>query len=197
MRNSDIDFVRWLVVGTALQEKRVAPFQHVAHHHRRRDLLGERLSLLGKFGPFFQQTAAFGVAVVLGFGTRREKSNAPGKRFVERRQLARLFGRGQADDRLRIADVLFVVTGFWNLIEESEELVVFPLRNRIEFVVVTPRTSKRQCHENSRCRVDAVCDVLHAILLIDDAALGSYVVVAIKTARDQLIERRLGQQVAG
>ena len=84
-----------------------------------------------------------------------------------------------------------------HVVEQRVKLVKLPLRNRVVFVVVTPRAAKRQPEENRGRRLDAIHHGLDTILLIDDASLALDRMVAIEAGRHALGDRRVRQQVAG
>ena len=106
-----------------------------------------------------------------------------------------LLGGGSFDRRLGVADSARLSL-FIELIEEGEELVVLALRERVELVIVTAGTTQRQAHQDRRRRVNAIGDVLDAVLLGDDASFRIDDVVAVEAGRDSLVERRVRQQVS-
>ena len=107
-------------------------------------------------------------------------------------------GVGSANVRRRAerCDVLHQA-GFGDAVEEREELVVLALRDRIVLVIVAAGAADREAEPDGRGRLDAIDDILDAILLVDDAGFVGHHVIAIEAGRDLLIERRIGQQVAG
>ena len=64
-------------------------------------------------------------------------------------------------------------------------------------MVVTARAARRQAQEYSRVGFHAVHDVLHRVLLRNDAVLGIGAMVAIESGRHFLLERRVGKHIAG
>ena len=103
---------------------------------------------------------------------------------------------GGLEVRLGRAPLVVIDTFVGDAVEEREELIVLPLREGIEFVVVTAGALQRQPHQNGRRRVDAIGHVFDAILLVDDAPFGRQHVVAVEAGGDSLFESRVFQQVA-
>ncbi len=179
---ADLD-VAWLIVLPPAQHERLPRRTQFAHHHRRRRRLAKRcqrlpcrLELLLRLRLFFQLGNLGAVPLHL-FPLRR--AGHLNERLV--RQL------------VRVADV----RRLRHVVEQRVKLVKLPLRNRVVFVVVTPRAAKRQPEENRRRRLDAIHHGLDAVLLIDDASLALDRMVAVETSRHALGDRRVRQQVAG
>ena len=86
---------------------------------------------------------------------------------------------------------------FVDRIEVRRELIVFALRERIEFVIVAAAAVEGQPHPDGAGRLDAVLHVIDARLLGDAAAFAIDHVVAMKAGGDELRRRRIRQQVAG
>ncbi len=82
---------------------------------------------------------------------------------------------------------------FVNAVEISRQLIKLFLRQRIVFVVVAPRATKRQPHKHGRGRIHAIYDVFDSVLFGHDAAFGVDAMVAIEGRGDALIERRVRQ----
>ena len=179
---ADLD-VAWLIVLPPAQHERLPRRTQLAHHHRRRRRLAKRcqrlpcrLELLLRLRLFFQLGNLGAVPLHL-FPLRR--AGHLNERLV--RQL------------VRVADV----RRLRHVVEQRVKLVKLPLRNRVVFVVVTPRAAKRQPEENRRRRLDAIHHGLDAVLLIDDASLALDRMVAVEAGRHALGDRRVRQQVAG
>ena len=83
------------------------------------------------------------------------------------------------------------------LIEEGKKLIVFLLRNRVELVRVTLAALHRQPQPDVGRGLDAVDDILDAILLGDRPALVGRAVIAIEPGGNLLGDGRAGQQIAG
>ena len=113
--------------------------------------------------------------------------------FLERCPLARVRRRHL---RLRVA-LAAVEPDLVDRVEEGRELVVLALADRIELVVVALGAARGQPHPHRGRRVRAVEDVLDPVLLRDRAALEVDHVVPVETGRQQLLRRRIRQQVAG
>ena len=71
------------------------------------------------------------------------------------------------------------------------------LRDGIVLVIVAVRAFERESEPGHAERAHAVGNVLDAIFLVDDAALGVDDVIAPEAGGDALLERRVRQQVAG
>ena len=83
-----------------------------------------------------------------------------------------------------------------DVIEKREQSVVVFLRDRVELVVVAAGALERQSEPSHAERSDSVCNVLDAILLFDDPALGINHMIPIESSCDALLERRSRQQIA-
>jgi hypothetical protein len=79
--------------------------------------------------------------------------------------------------------------------ENGANPVVVFLRNRIEFMVVAPRATRRHAHEHRGRGIDAVHDVFDLVLLGNDAALGIHAVVAVESGGNLLVEGGVWQPV--
>ncbi len=119
--------------------------------------------------------------------------------FQARIQLAQalfLLVRRRRNHRRRVA-VFEHPAALRNVVEISENLIELALRNRVEFVIVAARAAHRQPQPHGRRRIDAVHHILHQILFRNDAALAVGAMVAIEPGGDDLVLRRMRQQVAG
>ena len=101
--------------------------------------------------------------------------------------------RGQEGDGVGHATVLADV---WHLVEEGEEAVVIALRDGVELVIVAACALQRKSERGHAQRAYSVHDILDAVFLVDDAALGVDDVVAAEARGDFLLQRRLRQQIA-
>ena len=131
-------------------------------------------------------------------GNFRERGLVLGVEFGEARFL---FGGRHLDERIGIAAAAIAHAldraALGDVIEEGEELIKFPLRNGIVFVVVAAAAIEREREPREAGGLDAVDDVLDAPFLGDEAALAVDAVVAMKACGDGLRARGRGQQVAG
>ena len=84
-----------------------------------------------------------------------------------------------------------------HVVEIREELIELLLRERIELVVVASRARDRQAHEHRGGRVHAIDDVFDRVLFGNDAAFRVAAVITIEPGGDLLVQRSVGQQVAG
>ena len=89
-----------------------------------------------------------------------------------------------------------VVVGVLGLIEVGEELVVLTLRDRVVLVAVTLRTAHRQPHPDLERRIHAVLHSGDAKLFVVGSALVVDHRVAMEGSRENLLGRRVGEQVA-
>jgi hypothetical protein len=87
--------------------------------------------------------------------------------------------------------------GFVDVVEEGEELIEFLLADGVVFVVVAAGAAEGEAHPGGASGVDAVDDVFDAPFLVDDAAFAVDAVVAMEAGGDDLIEARVGEEVAG
>ena len=87
----------------------------------------------------------------------------------------------RVDLRPRIDTAIAVVPLVAQLIEEGEKLVIFLLRNWIEFVVVTLGTCHRQAHENLTGGLDPVDSIVGQILFRDRSPFMGDHVVTVET----------------
>ena len=71
------------------------------------------------------------------------------------------------------------------------------MRERIELVIVADGAAGRQAQPDLRRRLGAVARVEHQVLFGDRAAFVGRDVAAIEAGGDLLVERAVGQQVAG
>ena len=101
--------------------------------------------------------------------------------------------RGQKGDGVGHATVLADV---WHLVEEGEEAIVIALRDGVELVIVAACALQRKSERGHTQRAHSVHDILDAVFLVDDAALGVDDVVAAEARGDFLLQRRLRQQIA-
>ena len=86
---------------------------------------------------------------------------------------------------------------FVRVVEEGKELVILPLAERVELVVVALTTADREAEPDAAGGVHAVNNRIDAELLQVDAALLVDHRVAMETGRGQLVRSRVRQQVAG
>jgi hypothetical protein len=123
-------------------------------------------------------------AVELGL-ERRLFRGLLGSRQIELRLRDPVIAAGSAEDR-----VLPVV-------EEREQTIVIPLRERVVLVVVALRAGDRGAEPHGTGRVDAIDERLPTRLLDVDAALLVQEGVAVEARRDALFARGVRQHVAG
>jgi hypothetical protein len=83
------------------------------------------------------------------------------------------------------------------LVEEGEQPIVIALRDGIVLVVVALGAFERRAEPHGSDRVDAVEDLVDAMLLLVGAGLDVDRRAAVEAGREALVERRAGQQVAG
>ena len=83
-----------------------------------------------------------------------------------------------------------------NIIEVREDLVKLLLRERIVFMVVTPRAAQRRAQKHRRRSLDAVHHILHRVLLGNNPVFSIRSMVAIEPRRHFLFERRVRQHVS-
>ena len=100
------------------------------------------------------------------------------------------------DDGRRILDIA-VTSPLRGVIEEGRHFVELALRQRIEFVVVAHGAVGGQAHPHSRSRLGAVARVEHEVLFVDDATFVRGHIAAVEAGTNQLLQRGIGQQVAG
>ena len=170
------------------------------------DLVRDRRGL-----GFFLRFIRGGVAGRRGFygegdGSRqrhRQRLGPRGKRRLQRRQFAGdrldarlLLGVGEQNDRAGLGDVS-IPTTVGEAFEERAELVVFALGERIKFVVVTRCTVSREAEPHGGGGVGAVPGVARLSFGFDGAAFGSREMRAVVAGRDELIDARLREQIAG
>ena len=130
-------------------------------------------------------------------GDRRGSCLAVGDLGVERAPARAVLGRfGNEDDRRRVLDVA-VHRALRRVIEEGRHLVELALRERVELVVVAHRAAGRQAEPDLRGGLGAIARVQDQVLLGDHPPFAGGDVAAVEAGADQLIERAIGQQVAG
>ena len=137
---------------------------------QRGDLLFDRLLVLDRAQAFFEG----------------------GDADVDRGSFSGRCRRGEGD---RGRFIGLIVVG--RLIEDRHELVVLLLRDRVELVAVALGAADGQAHPDVHRRVDAILDGGDAKLLVVGAAFGVRHRVAIEGGGDELIARRMAQQIAG
>ena len=103
---------------------------------------------------------------------------------------------GNDQDRRRVGNVA-VHHVLRRVPEEGGQRVELALRDRVELVVVAGRAANRQAEVDAADSLRPVLGVDRLVLLRHDAALVRRDVVALEAGGDELIERRLGEQVAG
>ena len=86
---------------------------------------------------------------------------------------------------------------FGHLIKKSGELIKLFLRNRVELMIVAAGTEEAHAKPHLGGSGHAVDDVLGAVFLVDNTALNGDGVVAIETGGDALLQRGVGEQIAG
>ena len=122
-----------------------------------------------------------------------------GRVIFQRLHFRHLLRRARVNPR--IGDAILAAAGwhaaFRHVIKKREQRVVVALRDRIVFVIVALRARHRQAHPCRRRRVHAVEKIVPALLLRDRAALAVQQMIAIESGRDELIARRIRQQIAG
>ena len=104
--------------------------------------------------------------------------------------------RGGLEQRRGIA-VLDHAATLRQIVEVGHQAVEVALRERIELVVVTTGTTHGQAQPDRGCRFHAIRRILHQELLENDSALRVRAMVPVESGGDQLVECRLGQQIAG
>src|SRR3989442_1380364 len=102
-----------------------------------------------------------------------------------------LLRRGQFEHRAKIALAVAVVLA---AVEEGEHLIILALREWVELVVVTLRTTQRDAEEHSRRGIDAIEHGLHAELLGINPAFLIDLRVPMESRRDLLLDGSIGQQ---
>ena len=100
------------------------------------------------------------------------------------------------DERRRIA-VLERHPPLRDVVEVGEKPVELFLRKQIVLVVVAARASERQPQPHGGRGIDAIDHVFHRVLLGNDAAFPVAAVIAVEAGGDLLVERGVGQHVAG
>ena len=83
------------------------------------------------------------------------------------------------------------------LLKNAVSSIELALAERVEFVVVAHRAARRQAEPDLRRRLRAVARVQHQVFFGDGAALVGRDVAAIEAGGHLLVERAIGQQVAG
>ena len=86
---------------------------------------------------------------------------------------------------------------FGHLIKKSGELIKLFLRNRVEFMIVAAGTEEAHAKPHLGGSGHTVDDVLGAVFLVDNAALNGDGVVTIEAGGDALLQRGVGEQIAG
>ena len=120
----------------------------------------------------------------------------PSDLVIEFVQLSLLLGRGQLQHRVGISFIA-IEPSLRHGIEERKESIKILLLDRIILVIVTPRATHGES-QPSRCRgARAVHHILHVVLFGDRAAFEIEHVIAVKSARDSLLDRRVRKQVTG
>ena len=110
-----------------------------------------------------------------------------------------LFGR-KLDERRRHANPRREELGraaLRHAVEGVEQAVVVALGDRIILVIVALGARHRQAEPGRGGRVDAVEQVHEPLLFGDRAPFAVQQMIAVESAGDSLLDRRLGQQVAG
>ena len=93
--------------------------------------------------------------------------------------------------------LLEVAANLVNVVEECEELVELALRDRVELVIVAARAAEREPKKGRAGRADAVDHCFDAILLEIGAPFLIDHRVAMEAGGDELVLRRLWQQISG
>ena len=130
-----------------------------------------------------------------GGGRRDRRTGLPQGTAQVVVQLAILDARH--DDERRSVGNVAVHHVLGGVAEERRERVEVALRDRVELVVVAGRAADGQAEEDRARGVGAVLGVDHLVLFRDHAALVRGCVAAMESGSDQLVHRRVGQQVAG
>ena len=84
-----------------------------------------------------------------------------------------------------------------HLVEVSHELVKLFLRDGIKLVIMAAGAKEAHAHPHLCSGGDAVDDVLSTVFLWDNAALDGDGVVAVEAGGHLLLQRGVGQQIAG
>ena len=119
---------------------------------------------------------------------------------LEFRELCLRGGCGQAEHRRCVtadAGRVGAFAGLRQVVEERLEAVEVPLRKGVEFVVVAARAVEGLREPRGGDGLDAIGGGLGEKLFGDHAALLVEDVVSVEAGRDFLLERGVGQQVAG
>ena len=103
--------------------------------------------------------------------------------------------RRQVKHRLRVLHIA-VARGLRGVPKVRRHRVKIFLRDRIEFVVVARRAIRREPEPHPRSRRHAVIRIQREIFLRDGSALRGRHVAAVKARRQQLIARRVREQIA-
>ena len=120
-----------------------------------------------------------------------------GARSFQNGELLLVLGGGHADERLGVAAIGVEHAGFLVRVEVGVELVKLALRDRVVFVIVAAGAAEREAEPRLAGGVHAVDDRLREPLRLDASALAIQPRVAVKTGRDFLRQRGVGQQIAG
>ena len=99
-------------------------------------------------------------------------SRAAAERASSSRQLRSLVGGRRRDRAAASCRTSSALPRSGTLLKNAKKLVELLLRDRVELVVVAAGAAERQAEPDRGRGVDAVGDVLDAVLLVDDAALG-------------------------
>ena len=105
-------------------------------------------------------------------------------------------GARHQQDRRRVGDVA-VHHLLRRVAEEGAERVEVLLRDRVELVIVASGAAHGQAEPDGAHGLGAILGVDFGVFLVDDAAFVGGDVAALEAGGDELIERRVGQQVAG
>ena len=134
------------------------------------------------------------------FARRRTRRPSPRPRAVAACSAAgrRLVGPRQRRAALNAAEARRVGAGLVVAVEERAERVVVGLLDRVVLVVVAARAADREPQERGAERVVRALDhVLGFVLRVDRAVLGRALADAQERRREDLLARRVRQQVAG
>ena len=88
---------------------------------------------------------------------------------------------------------LALLPGIVDVIEEREELIILPLRDRVELVRMALGTTERQSEEDGADQVDPIDGHLEPDVLVFEGAVGHH--GAEKARGDRLVDRCAGQEV--
>ena len=87
--------------------------------------------------------------------------------------------------------------GLVDVVEEGKQLVILPLTERVELVVVAAAAFERETQERRAKGGHAVVDIRHAVFLFHRAPLGFLLMQAVEGRRQPLLWAGFREQVAG